>query len=72
MQAEESLGYASEKITQKQADLDTQHKKSSPLLNLVNVIHSIFQSVQRIPITKEELQHKILMNTLDFVEISMF
>ncbi|KAL2967665.1 hypothetical protein AAZX31_16G187700 [Glycine max] len=68
-EAEESLGYASEKITQKQADLDTQHKKSSPLLNLVNVIHSIFQSVQRIPITKEELQHKILMNTLDFVEI---
>ncbi|KAL5142726.1 CDT1-like protein a, chloroplastic [Glycine soja] len=59
-EAEESL---------KQADLDTQHKKSSPLLDLVNVIHSIFQSVQRIPITKEELLHKILVNTLDFVEI---
>ncbi|RDX86258.1 CDT1-like protein a, chloroplastic, partial [Mucuna pruriens] len=68
-EAEESLGYSFEKITQNQAGLDTRHKKSSPLLNLVNVITSIFQSVNRNPITKEELLQKILMNSLDFVNI---
>ncbi|CAJ1952345.1 unnamed protein product [Sphenostylis stenocarpa] len=68
-EAEGRLGYSFEKITQKQAGLDTLNEKSSPMLNLVNVIHSIFQSVQRILITKEELLHKILMNSFDVVEI---
>ncbi|KAL2334472.1 hypothetical protein Fmac_015685 [Flemingia macrophylla] len=54
---------------QNESGLDTQHKKYSALLDLVKVIHSIFQSVNRIPITKEELLHKILINSLDFVDI---
>jgi len=69
---QEELGYSLEKITQKQAGLNTCHKKSSPMVDLVNMINSIFQSFQRIPITKEELLHKILMNSLDVAEISMF
>ncbi|GAU22537.1 hypothetical protein TSUD_296570 [Trifolium subterraneum] len=40
------------------------------LVGLVNVIGSIFISVKRTPITKEELLQKIMMNCLDFVEIS--
>ncbi|KAK7314809.1 hypothetical protein VNO77_33337 [Canavalia gladiata] len=68
-EAEENLGYSPEKTIQNQVGLDTQHEKSSLLLNLVNVIHSIFQSVKRIPITKQELLQKILINSLDFVEI---
>ncbi|XP_027357319.1 CDT1-like protein a, chloroplastic [Abrus precatorius] len=68
-EAEESLGNSFEKTNQNQAGFDTLHKKSSSLLNLVNVIHSIFQSVKRAPLTKEELLQKILMNSFDFVEI---
>ncbi|KAI9073648.1 hypothetical protein K1719_044391 [Acacia pycnantha] len=41
----------------------------SSLLGLVDVIYSIFCSIKRSPITKEELLHKILMNSLDFVEM---
>lgn len=40
-------------------------------VGLVDVIHSIFYSVKCSPITKEEILHKTIMNSLDFVEISM-
>ena len=72
MQVEESFDCSLEKTNQIQVGLDTWHKKSSSLLDLVNVIHSIFHSVRRTPITKEELLQKIIMNSLDFVEIGTF
>ncbi|XP_020213100.1 CDT1-like protein a, chloroplastic [Cajanus cajan] len=65
----DSVPVLQEAHTQNQTGLDTQHKKHSQLLDLVKVIHSIFQSVNRIPITKEELMQKILTNSLDFVDI---
>lgn len=72
MQVEESLCCSFEKINPIQAGLDTWHQRSSSLLDLVNLIHSIFNSLKRTPITKEELLQKIITNSLDFVEISMF
>jgi hypothetical protein len=68
---EESRGYFYKETSQNEAGLDTWPKKSLSLLDLVNVIQSIFHSV-RTPITKEELLQKIIMNSLDFIEISMF
>ncbi|CAJ2667104.1 unnamed protein product [Trifolium pratense] len=50
--------------------LDASDDNSSSLVELVNVIDSIFSSVKRTSITKEELLQKIMMNCLDFVEIS--
>ena len=72
MQLEESFGSSLEKTNQIQVGLDTWHKKSSSLPALVNVIHSLFHSFRRTPITKEELLQKIIMNSLDFVEIGTF
>ncbi|KAF1859409.1 hypothetical protein Lal_00009993 [Lupinus albus] len=67
---EESLGCFSEKTNQiEAAGLDTCHEASSSMLDMVNVIHSIFYSLKRTPITKEELLQKIIMNCFDFVEI---
>ncbi|OIW12007.1 hypothetical protein TanjilG_16118 [Lupinus angustifolius] len=48
---------------------DTCHEGSSLMLDMVNVIHSIFYSLKKTPITKEELLQKIIMNCLDFIEI---
>ncbi|CAL0332631.1 unnamed protein product [Lupinus luteus] len=48
---------------------DTCNEGSSLMLDMVNVIHSIFYSLERTPITKQELLQKIIMNCLDFVEI---
>lgn len=69
MQVEESLGYSFEKTDQNQGGLG--NKNISSLVDMVNVIGSIFQSVKRTPITKEELLQKIIMNSLDFDEIGV-
>ncbi|KAK4280536.1 hypothetical protein QN277_012151 [Acacia crassicarpa] len=47
----------------------TWQQMPSSLLGLVDVIYSIFCSIKCSPITKSELLHKILMNSLDFVEM---
>ncbi|KAL1356252.1 hypothetical protein HN51_008259 [Arachis hypogaea] len=69
-QVEERSGHSREDTNQIQGGLDTRDQKSSSLLDLVNVIHSIFHSVRGASITKEEFLQKILMNSLDVVEIS--
>ncbi|PNX76416.1 cdt1-like protein chloroplastic-like, partial [Trifolium pratense] len=66
----ENLYYSLEKINQNDIGLDASDDNSSSLVELVNVIDSIFSSVKRTSITKEELLQKIMMNCLDFVEIS--
>jgi len=73
MQVDENLGHSFQKINVDQHCLDASDNNSpSSLVELVNVIDSIFDSVKRTSITKEELLQKIMMNCLDFVEISMF
>ncbi|MED6120239.1 hypothetical protein PIB30_019028 [Stylosanthes scabra] len=67
---EERSGHSQENTNQIHSGLDTRDEKSSSLLDLVDVIHSIFHSVRGASITKEELLHKILMNSLDVDEIS--
>ncbi|KAK2367381.1 hypothetical protein P8452_55726 [Trifolium repens] len=69
-EVQENLHYSLKKINQKEIGLDASDDNSSSLVELVNVIDSIFSSVKRTPITKEELLQKIMMNCLDFVEIS--
>ncbi|XP_004512799.1 uncharacterized protein [Cicer arietinum] len=64
-----NIGYSLEKTNQNQTGLDALDNNISSLVELVNVIDYIFRSVQRTPITKEELLQKIMMNCLDFVEI---
>lgn len=46
-------------------------QESSCLPELVRVIYNIFKSVNWSSITKEELVHKIIMNSLDITERSM-
>lgn len=72
MQVKENLDYSFEKAIENQTGSDALDKKLSSLVDLVNVIDSIFSSVKRIAITKEELLHKIIMNKLDIVDIGMF
>ncbi|MED6133273.1 hypothetical protein PIB30_026857 [Stylosanthes scabra] len=67
---EERSGHSRDNTHQIHSGLDTKDEKSSSLLDLVNVIHSIFHSVRGASITKEELLHKILINSLDVDEIS--
>jgi hypothetical protein len=70
MQVQENRYYSQEKINQNEIGVDASDDNPSSLVELVNVIDSIFCSVKRTSITKEELL--ITMNCLDFVEISMF
>ncbi|KAJ9145665.1 hypothetical protein P3X46_028022 [Hevea brasiliensis] len=64
---EEGLGCAAEEHEMNQPDL--LHQQNSIYLpGLVSLIHHIFQSVNYCPITKEELVHKIIMNSFDFDE----
>jgi chromatin licensing and DNA replication factor 1 len=48
------------------------HSVSSCLPELVALIHHIFKSVNCLSITKEELVHKIIINSFDIVERSMY
>ncbi|KAJ7975481.1 CDT1-like protein a, chloroplastic [Quillaja saponaria] len=67
-EVEKSHGYSDEDRDKIQTGPSTCLQMSSCLLDLVPVIHSIFKSVNCSPITKEELLHKIIMNSLDFFE----
>jgi hypothetical protein len=60
------------KFNQNEIGVNASDDNPSSLVELVNVIDSIFSSVKRTSITKEELLQKIMINCLDFVEISMF
>ncbi|RHN52618.1 putative DNA replication factor Cdt1 [Medicago truncatula] len=71
LQVDENLGHSFQKINVDQHSLNALDNNPSSLVELVNVIDSIFDSVKRtsISMTKEELLQKIMMNCLDFVEI---
>lgn len=65
--AEVSLGHSS--VDQKTCQSDTVHQQMSiQLPDLVSLVHHIFQSVNFSPITKEELVHKIILDSLDVVD----
>lgn len=72
MQVQGNLCYSFEQINQNQISLDASDDNPPSLVELVNVIDSIFSSVKTNAITKEELLQKIMPNCLDFVETSMF
>jgi hypothetical protein len=72
MKVKESLSHSFEETAVDKTGLDASDNDPSSLVELINVIDSIFGSVKRTSITKEELLQKIMMNCLDFVEISMF
>lgn len=64
LQVEGSLAHSS--VDQKTCQSDTVHQQMSiQLPDLVSLVHHIFQSVNFSPITKEELVHKIILNSLD-------
>lgn len=64
---EGSLGHSS--VDQKTCQSDTVHQQLSiQLPDLVSLVHHIFQSVNFSPITKEELVHKIILDSLDIVD----
>ncbi|KAH8511608.1 hypothetical protein H0E87_008970 [Populus deltoides] len=64
---EGSLGHSS--VDQKTCQSDTVHQQMSiQLPDLVSLVHHIFQSVNFSPITKEELVHKIILDSLDIVD----
>lgn len=64
---EGSLGHSS--VDQKTCQSDTVHQQMSiQLPDLVSLVHHIFQSVNFSPITKEELVHKIILDSLDVVD----
>lgn len=64
---EVSLGHSS--VDQKTCQSDTVHQQMSiQLPDLVSLVHHIFQSVNFSPITKEELVHKIILDSLDVVD----
>ncbi|KAG6777236.1 hypothetical protein POTOM_017053 [Populus tomentosa] len=66
---EGSLGHSS--VDQKTCQSDTVHQQMSiQLPDLVSLVHHIFQSVNFSPITKEELVHKIILDSLDIVDRS--
>lgn len=69
LQVEGSLGHSS--VDQKTCQSDTVHQQMSiQLPDLVSLVHHIFQSVNFSPITKEELVHKIILDSLDIVDRS--
>ncbi|CAK7338658.1 unnamed protein product [Dovyalis caffra] len=56
-------------IDQKTCQSDTMHLQMSiHLPDLVSLIHHIFQSVNFSPITREELVHKIILDSLDIID----
>lgn len=64
---EGSLAHSS--VDQKTCQSDTGHQQMSiQLPDLVSLVHHIFQSVNFSPITKEELVHKIILDSLDIVD----
>ncbi|CAK8540972.1 unnamed protein product [Lathyrus sativus] len=65
---QENLCYSFEKINQNQISLDASDDNPPSLVELVNVIDSIFCSVKTNEITKEELLQKIMINCSEFVE----
>ncbi|KAI5431559.1 hypothetical protein KIW84_035662 [Lathyrus oleraceus] len=65
---QENLCYSFEKINQNQISLDASDDNPPSLVELVNVIDSIFSSAKTNEITKEELLQKIMVNCSDFVE----
>jgi len=62
MQVDENLSHSFQKINVDQHCLDASDNNPSSLVELVNVIDSIFDSVKRTSITKEELMQKIMMS----------
>jgi len=67
LQVEGSLAHSS--VDQKTCQSDTVHQQMSiQLPDLVSLVHHIFQSVNFSPITKEELVHKIILDSLDIVD----
>lgn len=48
------------------------YEMSACLLDLINLVDHIFQSTDYCTITKGELVHKILANSFDITERSMF
>lgn len=69
-QVEEGFGSLSEVCNESQRG-EHQHI-SSCLVDMVSLIRSIFKSVNCYPITKEELVHKIIMNSFDIVDKSKY
>ncbi|CAI8592135.1 unnamed protein product [Vicia faba] len=67
-EVQQNLCYSFEKINQNQISSDAADNDPPSLVKLVNVIDSIFSSVNTNEITKEELLQKIMRNCLDFVE----
>ncbi|XP_058739372.1 CDT1-like protein b [Vicia villosa] len=67
-EVQENLCYSFEKISQNQVSSDASDDNPPSLVELVNVIDSIFTSVKTNAITKEELLQKIMPNCLDFVD----
>ncbi|XP_050919560.1 CDT1-like protein a, chloroplastic [Lathyrus oleraceus] len=65
---QENLCYSFEKINQNQISLDASDDNPPSLVELVNVIDSIFSSAKTNEITKEELLQKIMVNCSDFVK----
>lgn len=64
---EGSLGHSS--VDKKAFQSDTVPRQMSiQLPDLVSLVHHIFQSVNFSPITKEELVHKIILDSLDIVD----
>ncbi|KEH26836.1 DNA replication factor CDT1-like protein [Medicago truncatula] len=68
-EVDENLSHSFQKINVDQHCLVASDNNPSSLVELVNVIDSIFDSVKRTSMTKEELLQKIMMNCLDFVKI---
>ena len=69
LQVEGSLGHSS--VDKKTCQSDTvPWQMSIQLPDLVSLVHHIFQSVNFSPITKEELVHKIILDSLDIVDRS--
>ncbi|KAJ6364410.1 hypothetical protein OIU76_029374 [Salix suchowensis] len=67
MKVEGSLGHSS--VDKKAFQSDTVPRQMSiQLPDLVSLVHHIFQSVNFSPITKEELVHKIILDSLDIVD----
>lgn len=68
LQEVKSLGCLDKVCEKSQAGVTTIQQMSSSLPDLVALIYQIFKSVNCSAITKEELVHKIIMNSFDIVE----
>ncbi|KAL4654218.1 hypothetical protein ACB092_01G362200 [Castanea dentata] len=68
LQEVKSLGFLDEVCEKSMAGVTAVQQMSSSLPDLVALIYQIFNSVNCCAITKEELVHKIIMNSFDIVE----